>query len=208
MSSPTRSRDRVLAELSRGPVTDKSGRATSKLFDLIQYTGSSTGLTSLLKQLETEGLIARSVNGKRCYEIRSTLPGTAPERTDVPPPTAPTSPPQTTDDGIDITRLAVALLDRVIEVAGRPERDATALSAAQGRVAELLEDNERMRKALRLAQDLAIARKVELDGLRMRLAELQRNLDKMTNGQRIDDRRLKELRDLAKLMTVPPSGKS
>lgn len=52
-----------------GEVVDKSGRATTLLHDRSGYQGSMGGLAALLQAMETEGIIVRSVSGRRCSRI-------------------------------------------------------------------------------------------------------------------------------------------
>lgn len=64
------SREAILTVLGQRSFADAQGRATGLLFDAIDYQGSTSGLSQLLTAMEADGLIERTIVGKRCYEIR------------------------------------------------------------------------------------------------------------------------------------------
>lgn len=68
-------RRKVLEVLAAGRIVSPDGRATSMLHDAAAYPGSMTALTQLLGSMERDGLVARDVVGKRCYEISLTEAG-------------------------------------------------------------------------------------------------------------------------------------
>jgi len=53
----------------RGPIKDRSGRATSELKRLAGYEGSDVGFSRLLGAMERDGEITREIRGKRTYSI-------------------------------------------------------------------------------------------------------------------------------------------
>lgn len=74
------------------PIVDDRGRATAKLHAIAKaagvYEAEPTGLASILKSLEADGLVKRTINGRRCLRIewigpRPALPpSTEPSTTD------------------------------------------------------------------------------------------------------------------------------
>lgn len=213
------SRQQVISTLSKGPISDKSGRATSVLLEKANYQGSLTGLSSLLKAMEESGQITREVKGKRCFRI-SLLgghPAPEPEAAPEEPAAVPASP-ATPEPGLDPAAIASALLDRVIELAAKPQRDSAEFERLkaeyqqmQARLYETTQTNERLRQKLRLAEDELVARKVEADGLRQRLRETESNLDRVIHSNskvRLDLERERELKDLISMMRAPISTKN
>lgn len=193
--------------------------------EAIDYSGSLTGLTSLLKAMEIDGQIRREINGKRCFSISVTNqnqnqnPVRIEEKVNVRIPEQVESiaeaPParQPIEEGLDVSAIAKALLDQVIDIAGTPRRDKAEIQrlnveikTMQQRLFEATERAEKARQRLRLAEDELVAKKVESDGLRQRLRETERNLDaiiKSPNGVRLDLERERELRDLIRMMKAP-----
>jgi hypothetical protein len=213
--STGKSRQRIVETLNAGTIADKGGRATAILLEKSGYTGSLTGLSSLLNAMEQSGTIRRELRGKRCFAISLANPplSVVPTHVETPPP-APASPAPVLDTSTDVAALAQALLDRVIEVAGTPQRQhaeterlKAEFAQMQARLYEATERAEKQRQKVRLLEDELAARKVENDGLRLRLRETERNLDaiiKSPNGVRLDVGRERELRDLIRLMKTPP----
>jgi regulator of replication initiation timing len=211
-----------MSTLSEGAVSDKSGRATSILLEKSGYTGSLTGLSSLLNAMESSGLITREVRGKRCFVIAAAnsnhivppdinIPDAVESIPQVPPPIEQAAPAAVTP--MNVSALAKALLEQVIEIAGTPQRQSfeqerlkTEFEQMQQRLFETTERAEKARQRVRLLEDELAARKVENDGLRMRLTETERNLNAVINspnGVRLDVERERELRDLIRLMKAP-----
>jgi hypothetical protein len=62
-------RDRVLAYLADGEVSDPKGMAAAVLADGVGYPGSSAAFAQLLSGMERSGLIERQIRGKRTYRI-------------------------------------------------------------------------------------------------------------------------------------------
>jgi hypothetical protein len=65
------------------------------------------------------------------------------------------------------------------------------------RLAETLEENQRLRSKLAEAQDLARARGSEIEGLRKQNHQLETNLEKVIKGRPVDDRGFNALRNMA-----------
>jgi hypothetical protein len=69
-------RARVIEYLARrGPVDDKSGRATARLKEAVGYAGGDAGFIRIVSLMADAGEIERQVKGKRTYRI-SAPPGT------------------------------------------------------------------------------------------------------------------------------------
>lgn len=62
-------RDRVMARLAAGEITDETGMASTVLAAEVGYPGSSIAFAQLLSGMERSGLIERAVRGKRTYRI-------------------------------------------------------------------------------------------------------------------------------------------
>src|SRR5579875_1852518 len=62
-------RDRVMARLAAGEITDDAGMASTVLAAVVGYHGSSIAFAQLLSGMERSGLIERAVRGKRTYRI-------------------------------------------------------------------------------------------------------------------------------------------
>jgi len=62
-------RDRVMARLAAGEITDDAGMASTVLAAEVGYPGSSIAFAQLLSGMERSGLIERAVRGKRTYRI-------------------------------------------------------------------------------------------------------------------------------------------
>lgn len=207
------SRQLIVNALTAGAVEDRSGRATAILLNKSGYTGSLTGLSSLLHAMEQSGTIKRDLKGKRCFSI-SLTPQARPTTPAIEE--TPTAPQPESTDQFDAAQIAQALLDRVIELAGTPERQSAELSSLraemssmQQRLFETVERAERQRQRIRLLEDEVLARQTEADGLRKRLCETERNLHKIvqsSNGVRLDAARERELKDLIRLMRTPPGN--
>jgi DNA-binding MarR family transcriptional regulator len=78
MTRPQPARRKLLATLhGTGPITDRSGRATSLLAEAMGYTSRPVSLSPLLSALEADGLVRRDVRGRRCFTIELTPKGRA-----------------------------------------------------------------------------------------------------------------------------------
>jgi hypothetical protein len=62
-------RDRVLAHLADGEISDPRGMASTVLAEAVGYPGSSAAFAQLLSGMERSGLIEREIRGKRTYRI-------------------------------------------------------------------------------------------------------------------------------------------
>ena len=62
-------RDRVLAYLADGEISDPKGMASTVLAEAVGYPGSSAAFAQLLSGMERSGLIEREIRGKRTYRI-------------------------------------------------------------------------------------------------------------------------------------------
>jgi DNA-binding MarR family transcriptional regulator len=60
-----------------GPITDRSGQATSRLAAVMGYTSRPVSLSPLLSLLEEDSLVRREVRGRRCFVIELTARGRA-----------------------------------------------------------------------------------------------------------------------------------
>jgi DNA-binding MarR family transcriptional regulator len=78
VTRPQPARRRLLATLyGTGPITDRSGRATSFLAEAMGYESRPVSLSPLLSALESDGLVRRDVRGRRCFVIELTPKGRA-----------------------------------------------------------------------------------------------------------------------------------
>lgn len=228
--------DNVVAILSEGPIADPSGRASTALADLMDMTndGQRKMLNVVLLGLETDGRVVREVRGKRTFEIRLAHAGEdldasraaaaerhaaaiavrRPRRAVAPPEpiveVAPAIDPGPTD-AIDVAELAGELLRRVIDAANRPARTERDLHETQTRMSAMLDENARLRRKLSEAEDLCVARRVEVDGLRKRLVAMEtqaRDTLLRLNGSAtavLGAIRERELRELAREMSQAPA---
>lgn len=150
--------------LSRhGPIEDRSGRATAILHELMiaeGYTQKFPAAVNLVRSAATAGLVTREVRGKRTYRIalsdqaQTPWPGATSAAPSEPEP----------DPGVDLSALAVAVLDRALAA----RQDAT---NAEVVALEALERAERAEKALQGRQE-----DPEAPSLREQLAEAERRL--------------------------------
>jgi hypothetical protein len=65
-------RDRVLAYLADGEISDPKGMASTVLAGAVGYPGSSAAFAQLLSGMERSGLVEREIRGKRTYRIAAT----------------------------------------------------------------------------------------------------------------------------------------
>jgi hypothetical protein len=64
------SRQQVAQYLAQhGPFEDSSGRATTKLKEVLGYEGTNAGFTQLIANMDRAGELTREVRGKRTYRI-------------------------------------------------------------------------------------------------------------------------------------------
>jgi hypothetical protein len=58
--------------MQHGPFEDSSGRATSKLKQVLGYEGTDAGFTQLIANMDRAGEVTREIRGKRTYRIAAT----------------------------------------------------------------------------------------------------------------------------------------
>ncbi|MGH9042249.1 MAG: hypothetical protein ACRDZ3_18675, partial [Acidimicrobiia bacterium] len=68
-------RRRVLAALNHSPVDDPQGRAVHVLASRLDGEANAQNLSVLLKRMAADGIIERSVHGKRTYRLAITSQG-------------------------------------------------------------------------------------------------------------------------------------
>lgn len=215
----TKQRERLIDALVAigGSISDSSGQATRKLLestDLCHFYDSASeyGLSafaSFLKKCELDGLVKRSINGKRCYEI--SLATSLPENfhdllaiefesEDQIPADLPLEP-ETVDltdtsaevDHIDYELLAATLLNRAAEAIKldpwsyeqRISQLEDQLANSRTRLNDLLQDNNRLRSKLDMANDELKANKTVIGGLRARLSEAELKISRMTKDHQL-----------------------
>lgn len=123
MPRDTTVRQRVIDYLvGRGPVEDRSGRATSRLKEAVGYQGGDAGFIRIVSLMAESGEILRDVRGKRTYRIAVSEEAAArasSPRSSSPPVPVDQSPAIVTlgrtlsDGSLDYDQLAAALLARV-----------------------------------------------------------------------------------------------
>jgi len=146
-------RQRIVDLLAtNGPITDKSGRATSVLKELVGYEQSDAGFSQLVSAMERDGQIAREIRGKRTFTITGTAPMTPkvaklPTRGE-----GVVTEPLAESEGIDYDELAAALLARTAQVlaSGQEPTDAAGwarrrMQQLEGRIDELERELARMK---------------------------------------------------------------
>jgi len=72
------SRQDIIAYLYSKPnhrIADPEGRLNSGIRDTVAYQGSPRGMSQLLAALESEGMIKRTIKGRRCFVIELTSQG-------------------------------------------------------------------------------------------------------------------------------------
>jgi chemotaxis protein histidine kinase CheA len=72
------SRQDIIAYLYSKPnhrIADPEGRLNSGIRDTVAYQGSPRGMSQLLAALESEGMIKRTIKGRRCFVIELTSKG-------------------------------------------------------------------------------------------------------------------------------------
>ena len=55
--------------IQHGPFEDSTGRATTKLKEVLGYEGTNAGFTQLIANMDRAGQLTREVRGKRTYRI-------------------------------------------------------------------------------------------------------------------------------------------
>lgn len=141
MPRDTTVRQRVIDYLAgRGPVEDRSGRATSRLKDAVGYQGGDAGFIRIVSLMAESGDIVRDVRGKRTYRIAvseeaatraasslASAPPAATPTSEVDRPLAALNLGRVVGDGpLDYDQLAGALLSRVAHTLSASEGDGRA----------------------------------------------------------------------------------
>lgn len=109
--------------------------------------------------------------------------------------------------------VATALLTQVIEILSAKPADVVGpqmlelqkdLAVAQSRLAQRLEENEKLRRVLRQTQDELAAAHYERDGLRQRLRAAEHNLEQAMKGDRNQVVMAEVHREIDKMMRAKP----
>ena len=194
MPRDTTVRQRVTDYLvGHGEVSDRSGRATSRLKEAVGYNGGDAGFIRIVSLMAEAGDIEREVRGKRTYRITLTDQGRATAAHHVTAATSLTpmarSEAATHDGELDYDELAAALLSRAARALSAVE---TASSNGDQAAWARRRLDQLEAKVVALQRDLARARAEvqavtdERDELRAQLEMSARNLDVLTErlGQR------------------------
>ncbi|HMK63172.1 MAG TPA: hypothetical protein VK386_06100 [Acidimicrobiales bacterium] len=192
MPRDTTVRQRVTDYLvGHGELSDKSGRATSRLKEAVGYNGGDAGFIRIVSLMAEAGDIEREVRGKRTYRILLTDQGRAAARLPTAPSFAAMAPSvaATPDGELDYDELAAALLSRAARALTAAESAASGGDQAAWARRRL---DQLEAKVVALQRDLARARAEvqavteERDELRAQLEVSARNLDVLTErlGQR------------------------
>jgi chromosome segregation ATPase len=175
----------------RGPLEDPTGRATSKLRDVLGYEGSEASFTQLIANMDRAGQLTREVRGKRTYRIAAVA--------DTPAMATDNSRDATDEADVDYDRVASALLVQVVQTLTETGRGKdSGGSWARRRI-------ERLEKRINdLEHDLLQARaesktlSAERDELRLQLEHSEGNLavlsEKLSTGKPRDGQLSKLLR--------------
>jgi len=167
-------RQQVAQYLSqRGSLEDPTGRATSKLRDVLGYEGSEASFTQLIANMDRAGQLTREVKGKRTYRIAAVA--------DAPAVRADHSRSASDDAEMDYDKVASALLVQVVQtLTQRGRGQDSGGSWARRRI-------ERFEKRINdLEHDLLQARaesrtlSAERDELRLQLEHSEGNLAVLT----------------------------
>jgi hypothetical protein len=182
-------RQRVIEYLvDEGPVSDQSGRATSRLKEAVGYSGGDAGFIRIVSLLAEAGEIEREVKGKRTYRIAASDKATAEVSASgrrVPPPGPARAPSSSADGGeIDYDELASALLSRVartLSVAEAASAGGDQAAWARRRIDQLEAKVVTMQRDLARARAEVQAVSDEREALRAQLEAATRNLDVLTD---------------------------
>jgi chromosome segregation ATPase len=147
-------------------VSDKSGRATSVLKELVGYEQSDAGFSQLVSAMEKDGQIVREIRGKRTFTITGTAPGKE------------SSVPIEHDGGkINYDELATALLARTAKVLANAQEPADAAGWARRRIEQLERRIDELERELARARAEAKTFTDERDELRGQLEAASHNLN-------------------------------
>jgi hypothetical protein len=106
----------------------------------------------------------------------------------------------------DSQLVAAELLKLCIDAAMHPGHLEADLADARRRLANEMTEAQRLRQRLRSAEDLALAQREEIDGLRHRAQQAERNLREVAMAPPLDLARERELRGLARTMEAKPGA--
>jgi hypothetical protein len=164
------SRQQVAQYLAQhGPFEDSTGRATTKLKEVLGYEGTNAGFTQLIANMDRAGELTREVRGKRTYRIMAAG--------DTPPSNVDRSLNGADDTEMDYDRVASALLLQVVQALSEGNRQRGSDGSWARRRIERLENriNDLERDLLQAkAESRTIA--AERDELRLLLEHSQANL--------------------------------
>jgi chromosome segregation ATPase len=174
-----------------GPLEDTTGRATSKLRDVLGYEGSEASFTQLIANMDRAGQLTREVRGKRTYRIATAA--------DAPAIGIDNSRSDSNDAEMDYDRVASALLVQVVQTLTQTGRGKESDGSWARRRIERLE-----KRINELELDLLQARaesktlSAERDELRLQLQHSEGNLavltEKLSTGKPRDGQLSKLLR--------------
>ena len=175
-------RQRIIDLLAtHGPVTDKSGRATSVLKEKVGYEQSDAGFSQLVSAMEKDGQITREIRGKRTFTITGTAAPMIPKVTKLPTrgEGIVTEHPAGTE-GIDYDELATALLARTAQVLASAQEPTDAAGWARRRMQQLEGRIDELERELARAKAEAKTFADERDELRGQLEAASHNLNLLT----------------------------
>ncbi len=166
--------------IQHGPFEDSTGRATTKLKEVLGYEGTNAGFTQLIANMDRAGQLTREIRGKRTYRITA-VADAAPSSVD--------NPLNGTDDAeMDYDKVASALLVQVVQTLTEGNRQRGSDGAWARRRIERLESrlNDLERDLLQAkAESRTLA--AERDELRQLLEHSQANLallsDRVSTGK-------------------------
>lgn len=171
--------DQLLAALRRagGSITDKSGRAASRLYVPLGIKPATASLA--LARLESGGFIRRNMTGRKVYgiELVAAMPEPEPE-----PPPEPEPEPELAALS-DPHAVAAALLAHVLDVIEGPR--VAAIDAR--RLSDALEENARLRAYLKNNDAVSLrdqkrieGQSIQIKNLEARIRTLEANLEAAT----------------------------
>lgn len=202
-----------------GAIRDSSGQATSKLHNMLSTDSTQQATTQMLSTMEDYGLIERDINGKRCYAIvLKEIPkdwkiiDPAPNELHIEQLEA-----SIADMILEDSYVAepISMADKLLEkikhsIADLPDYEQVIKDLEQQRdhykhrVAELLEENNRIRYKLDPALDEVKAQKEINAGLRRQILELENNIRTLAKNDSDITRKMKNLKDFQRFISEAP----
>lgn len=174
-------RDQVLDFLREhgGAVSDEDGRVTPKIAEELDC--SKQYLSTLIKDMEDEGVIHRDTRGKRTYFIALPDNDTEPVPVDevVTEPESAPEPPTSTAvvyEPLDYSELAASLLRLVVDRAGQPDIPDDKLELWR-EVKVLRRENTSKREQIATLAEQKAQLEEEVGDLKSKVAALERNLE-------------------------------